>query len=517
MVATKAFIDTGSVAGALAATISLPDEYEPMRISSNYRTTPVALAKAFEESKYNWSQAQPNGVLPATDALIFLFRNAANHWIRYVGAAPGPFGYFWRWDLLNIANPEWFPITGPLGHYELEPQLAIPNPSDAYHPHGEILPAGVDEGHHYMWVDSCAAALAVIQVNLTNAPAAGPPADEGNIKLMLWANGKRSIAAILPFVVGQNGYTFNPAIAGYYSIVIDHTAGLTDLATATVTQVGSIGCPVFEHHTLAGFIDNAARVQRYAITASALLWRNTASFENAQGDMGGVQVGSGLSWQDVANYGSYSAIAAAFPNGFESRFGAKGQYGYLKPEDEEDIEFKCSADISGDVITNMYFPLIADAPFLVYLASVAPTAGRETSLRICSHVQYQTNDSWADVQNSDNLVDSWNEASKILNVLPQFYDNAAHKPSLLSRIANAGKGAMKAVEKIISSPALGKIPVVAEGAGLIRKLTVPILKRGFQLMGDYADGNFKGATYEDAKSAIQQLDPRRGFDAYKMG
>lgn len=512
MVATKAFLETGSIAGAIAATISLPDEYEPMRISSNYRTTPCALAKPTEEEKYTWAGAQPNGYLPTTDALIFLFRNAALHWLKYVGSAPAAFTYEWQWNK-SATNPELFPITGPLGHFELEPQYATAVAAFPYQPHGPIMAVGIDAGHNYVWVDSCPAAQTTINVLLANVPVLG---DEGSVKLWFWLDGRRNLGAAQPIVLGQQLYPFITSGSLYTAITIDHTAGPTDFQFVTIRHLGLATCPVMEHHMLAGFADNAVRVQRYAITASSLLWRNTASFENAQGDMGAVQIGSGLSWTDAAQFSSYSEIAAAFPNGFESRFGAKGQYGYLKPEDEEDIEYKTSTDVSNDQVNSFYFPLVADAPFLVFIASVAPEEGRETTLRIASHVQYQTNDSWADVQPSDNLVDAWNEASKILNYLPQFYDNPQHKVSLLSRIANAGKSALDFAEKALSNPAANKIPVVSAGLGLIKNLTIPILKRGFQLVGDYDAGNFKGASYDDTKAAIQRLDPRQGFNAYKM-
>ncbi len=521
MASDKAVIDTGSLAGAIAASIALPDEYEPVRISANFRNAPVALAKPFEELKYTWSQAQPNGLLPATDSIIFLFRNAAKHWIRYVGSSPNSFGYFWRFA--KPTNPQLFPLAGPIGNYELEPQYADANPTDPYHPHGMVLASGIDQGHHYMWVDGCVALPTTVRVFLTNAPVAGPPADVGNLKLIRWANGLRQIWAILPFVAAQNGYDFAVTASGYYSVEIIHTAGNTNLASCTVSVSTIAACPVFEHHMMAGFLENAARVQRYAVIASCLLWRNTSSFENAQGDMGGVQIGSGVSWEDVAiraTTAGYSGVAGAFPNGFVSRFGAKGQYAYILPEDIEDIAFMTSSDSQNDDWANIYFPLVEDRPFLVFVASVAPTAGRETSLRICSHVQFETNDSWADVRPSDNLVDTWAEASKILNGMQQFYDNPAHIVNLLTRIGQAGKAGLNFADKALNAPivgtALSKIPGLAAGLGLVKKVTIPTLKRGFQVVEDYGAGNFKGTDYDIVKQAIQQLDPRQLYSDYKM-
>jgi hypothetical protein len=212
-------------------------------------------------------------------------------------------------------------------------------------------------------------------------------------------------------------------------------------------------------------------------------------------------------------------MGAAFPNGWVTRFGANGQYGYLKPEDEEDLQFVSSADVNGDDWTTIYFPLIETCPFIVFVASVAVAAGRETSVRICSHVEYQTNDSWADVQPSSNLVDSWIDATKILNNVEQFWDNPSHVENLLTRIGVMGqKGldvAAKGVGAAVSFSNFLGFPVAKAVPALINNITIPTLRRGFRVMEDAGRGNFKGADYDAVKGAIQQMDPRQLFNSYK--
>jgi len=511
----KALIDTGTEAGALAASICLPDEYEPVRVSSNFRNTPVALSKPFQELKYTWSQAQTEGWLPASEACVILFRNAALHFIRYHGSAPSAFTYHWCFDKLG-GTPTTFIILGSAGNWWLEPQYATADAANTYAAHGPVLPSGTHEGHHYIWMDAgINLAVSTVTVTLAVAPVLG---DVGYIELMHWHNGVVTQSTQTPMGVGFTIYTLIPAQTGYFSVRVVKSAGPTDLLSCTISHTTDAGCPVAEHHPLAGYVENAARVGKYAITTTSVLWRNTSSFENASGDYATVQIPGGQSWTDVVSplSAGYNALAAAHPNGWESRFAAKGTYTYLKPEDEDDIDFMSSTLNSPTDWMTMNFPLISPTAFMILVASVAVAAARESSLRIVAHVEYQTTDSWADVRPSENLVDTWVEAAKILNYLPQSSENPSHFTNLLTRIGQAGKTAMSIVDKGLGSSYAGKIPIVKEGLGLIKGTTVPILKRGFQLIEDQGRGNFKGATWDDVRIAIQRMDPRQGFDSYKM-
>jgi len=453
----RAQMDTGSPMGAIVASICLPDEYAPVRIRDAYSAVPTAVAKATEESKASWSTATVDTLLPATDMVIFYFRNSLRHWIKF-NHNPGALvqAYSWKFDA-SAANPSLFPLVGPLGVYELEPSYA--DGAVGFQPHGARLPAGIDKGHKYIWVDATAASNATINIVLTNAPAA----DTGNLQVVRWIDGRRVVTQTTPFVPAQAAYSFNIPANGYYSIVINQLSGAVNFASCTVGM--SSGAPCWEHHMLTGYNINIAKVQSYAITAGCVLWRNTASFENAQGDMGSVQIGNGVGWETVAGSGSYSGIASAFPNNWKSRFCPKGMYGFLKPEDAEDLAMVSDVDLSPGGFSSMAFPLDDRAPFLCFAASVVPTAGRETTLRFATHIQYQTNDTWADVRQPDSTRQDWENALTVVTSVEQFHDNPVHITDILASIGRYGPIAANIASQLLGIFGFGQASDVTKKIG----------------------------------------------------
>lgn len=461
----KALMDTGSTMGAIIAAIALPNEYDPVRIRDAYSSVPVAVAKATEDAKLSWATATVDTFIPASDMVIFFFRNALRNRIQYNHNPTGAiYAYDWRYDG-SSATPGLFPILGPLGVFELEPSYADQRASlGSFAPHGPRLPSGIDKGHQYIWVDGSVAAPTIMAVTLGAAPGVG---DVGNIQVVRWSDGKRQVVFTVPLASAVAIYPVgNPlaagnTIPGYYSIVINHTAGTTNFLSATV--VSDAQCPAWEHHMLTGYNINIAKVQSYAITAGGLLWRNTASFENAQGDIGAVQVGNGVGWETVAAAGGYSGIASQFPKNWSSRFFAKGTYAYLKPEDAEDLAMVSDVDLAPGGFATMSFPLDERAPFLCFAASCATAAGRETSIRSAVHIQYQTNDTWADVRQSDNTRKDWEDAFTAVSTMEQIYDNSVHIGMILATIGQYGSIALDLGSKVLSLFGYDKASGIAKG------------------------------------------------------
>ncbi len=463
----RARMDTGSAMGAIVAAMCLPDEYSPVRIRDAYSTTPTAVAKATEDFKLSWSTAVADTLLPQTDMVIFQFRNALRHTVRFNhNPSALVFAYAWRFDG-SAGAPANFPTLGPLGVFELEPSFA--DSTGAYAPHGTRLPAGIDKGHKYLWVDATAAAATTLTVTLAVAPGA----DTGNVQLVRWVDGRRVVVQTTPFVGAQAAYPFTITQNGYYSIVINQLSGATNFTNTTVAHTGTSPC--WEHRMLTGYNLNIAKVQSYAIIAGSVLWRNTASFENAQGDAGSVQVGNGVGWESVASAGSYSGIASTFPNNWKSRYGPKGIYGFLKPEDAEDLAMYSDVDLTSTGFSSMAFPLDDRAPFIVYAMSSTVAAGRETSVRLATHIQYQTNDTWADVRQPSVSKRDWEDALTAVTSVEQFHDNPVHIAEILATIGRYGAVAADIGAKLLD------IFGYKEAAG-ITKQVAPVLNE-FQRFG----------------------------------
>lgn len=444
-------MDTGSEMGGIVAATCLPDKYPPVRVRDSYSTKPVAVAKPVQEVKINWANSAV-GDIPQSDMVLFLFRNAARHFIFY-DSNPANSTYLYNWRCANDdAQPLRFVTAsgaGPssLGVHDIDPCDAVA--VSVYAPHGPILFSGEAEGHHYIWVDEQGGIVATLNntgVALDNIV---------SFEVFQYVDGRRKLAysesvngAILPGSF-STGTTLSK---GYYNCVITHTAGTGIINYVTVASSnggGPAGC--WCHRPAAGFITNLAKVNAYAITAASLLWRNTASYQNAQGSFGATQCGKGVGWESVAAQGGYSGIAAAYSNQWVSRFAAKGEYAFMKPEDAEDFAMLPDVEQGASTWSTCCFPLEERSSFLVFAASVSDTLGRDTTVRLASHLQYETNDSWSDIRPPTSIRQDWENAMAALCSMEQFYENPTHIKEILASIGKYGRVAVDIASYLLTT------------------------------------------------------------------
>lgn len=454
-------MDTGSEVGGIVAATCLPDKYPPVRVRDSYSTKPVAVAKATSEVKINWA-TQTDGILPATDMVLFLFRNAARHFIYYDGN-PSNLVYNYVWGTAaDSATPTQFPLThagatSSLGVHDIDPGFATP--TSAYAPHGPILFAGEAEGHKYMWMDGGG------RYSFTWTKSGAANDNIVSISLYQYVDGRRKLirtdANNTPGALPANSvssFEFGP---GYYNFQISHLEGSDILQSVSITSSnalyssppppGGVGQPVWCHRPVNGFLTNLNKVQSYAITASALLWRNTASYQNAQGNFGATQCGKGVGWETVAAAGGYSAIAQEYSNQWNSRFAAKGEYAFIKPEDAEDFQMNDDVEQGQTSWSTCTFPLNERSGFLVFAASVAETAGRDTTVRLATHIQYETTDSWSDIRPPTSIRKDWEDAMSALTTMEQFYENPTHIREILASIGKYGRVAVDIASYLLSA------------------------------------------------------------------
>ena len=452
MEALQGKIDTGSEMGGIVAATCLPDKYPPVRVRDSYSTKPVAVAKPVQEVKINWANAS-TGDIPTTDMVMFLFRNAARHFIYY-DSNPSNSTYQYQWRVSNdAATPTRFitavgtvPLSS-LGVHDIDPSDATP--TSLYQPHGQFLFSGEAEGHHYIWVDEqggIAMTLNVTGVALDNI---------ATFEVFQYIDGRRKLAyssSVNNTVLPTTFTTGNTLSKGYYNVVLTHTAGTGIINYVEVSSGNGPGpAGVWVHRPAAGFITNLAKVNSYAITAASLLWRNTASYQNAQGSFGATQCGKGVGWESVAAQGGYSGIAAAYSNQWVSRFAAKGEYAFMKPEDAEDFAMHGDVEQGAGTWSTCCFPLEDRSSFLVFAASVSDTLGRDTTVRLASHLQYETNDSWSDIRPPTSIRQDWENAMAALCSMEQFYENPTHIREILASIGKYGRVAVDLVSYLVST------------------------------------------------------------------
>lgn len=461
-----------SVAEAICASIALPDELPPVRVSDSYSTDPTATAKVNIDLKLNWSGAS-TGSVPEDDTLVFMFRDPLRWLVVY---DPNTSGQTYRYNWQQF--PGFGSFQGPGGtEWPLNVSVATLDPTSQWAPHGQTQFAGDANGYGYLYVDQDVD-IVVTDVGTVEA---------GTLYIWEYSQGVRNYYDSQPFT-GNSTITYTPTSGGYFGLSVLFPGGAHAI---TVYTGDAVGQPVFRQIATPDVENNLHRVQSMCMSASSLLWRNTASYDNAQGDVGSVTIGPSIEWWTLVtnNSASYNGLAGLFPNGWKSFFAAKGLYTFLRPCDEEDIEFKSDVKAyPAGQYSFARFNLRSTTSFAACAMSVSNDAGRDTLLRCAAHIQYQTNDCWAETRAPDSNVDDWLAAVKMLANVPNITENPVHVKDILNGIGKVGLF-MNSIQTRLSplaSAAASMIP----GGSIVAKLgtaSLPYQKRAFQYLANYGD------------------------------
>lgn len=477
-----------SVAEAICASIALPDELPPVRVSDSYTTNPVALAKVNQDIKINW-QGPATGTVAESEELAFVFRDALR-WCVYYDKNSAGLQYRYNWVQFPGLSA-W--VVPAFTEVKIPVCAGIKDITSAWNPHGDIYFAGDADGDGYLWIDNDC------RLVVTDSGTV----DNGYANLWHYTQGQRILVQQLG-LPGNGSVTFTIPFSGYFGIsVVFPTAAAAH--TISVYHADITGNEVWRQIAVPDAANNLARVQSMCVSAVSALWRNTASYDNAQGDVGAVIVGPGYEWWSILAppaTPSYSGLAALFPNGWKSFFAAKGIYTFLKPSDEEDLEFK--TDIKtypAGQWSFARFNLRSNATFAALVMSVSLDAGRDTTLRLAAHIQYETNDCWADTRVPEANVDDWLSAVKMLSNVPNITENPLHIKSVLNSIGKVGL-ILNNVQTQLAPLAAGVASLIPGGSVLakIGQASLPYQRKGWQYLADYGK-------YDDGPRT--NVDPRQ--------
>lgn len=413
-------------ADVIAASIALPDDLPPVRVSGAYSATPTAVAKVNTDIKINWANAVPDADIgiPASDMLLWMFRSPMR-WLVIYDSNPGHVSFRYIWQRSNVATGS---ACGLGGSYYPSYAGAGADPTNTYNPHGQFYFSGFDGDKTYIWIDATTTQPATVTFTFNNNPSL---ANTWVFTLFRWSNGRPLAAAGNTNSVANTTSTtavITVTISGYYTLQVACLLAGTPARSFTVAHTST--APTFGHICAPDILNNIQRIQSIKMIASSLDWRNTASYDNAQGDVGGVTVGGGAEWFDIIGAQGYTTLATSYPNGWKSFFGAKGVYAFLKPKDWQDIEMDIlsspSLGTGQTAFGSAGFNLRDTAPFKAFAMSVGTDVGRDTMLRAACHIIYETNDAWADVRLPTAKFEQWNEANKKLALADDIVESVWH-------------------------------------------------------------------------------------------
>lgn len=478
-----------NVVDAITASLSLPDELPPVRVSDSYSCTPTAITKVTLENKINWAGASA-GECPASDEVVFMFRDILRWLVVYDHNVNG-----------NLSKYNWIAYPGQTGFLVGVTPSTIPvtaatvDPTSGWAPHGPIIFAGEADGDGFMFLNEGN------QIDITDGGAADPML----VSIYYWNHGRKNLV-LSANMVGGATTTFTMNRTGYYCVELSCTIP-GHIVNIDTTDVTGIYC--WKHICVPDVVNNLNRITSFSMVASSLLWRNTASYDNAQGDVGAVVIGPSYDWWQAAyDSNGYTTLSENFTNGWKSFFAAKGLYTFMKPADEEDLQFRVQTrtSIPGDIPTWTYarFPLRLSTAYHALAMSVSLDAGRDTTLRAACHVQYESNDDWADVREPEANVDDWLAAAKQLSRVPNITENPVHVKDILNSIGKVGL-AFNTMQTRLAPLASAAASLVPGGAALakIGTASLPYQRRGWQYLANY------GSTPSFDDGPRTNIDPRQ--------
>lgn len=448
----------------------------------------------------DWAAANTTAQIPASDMIAFLFGNTLRSFVYFYHNSTGASYAYLAQD--EAGNTSW--DIQP--HCDIQPQFVRANSTNApgnISPHGQILYAGKDfQGNSYLWVDNSplAGSTANLRVTFTAVPAVN---NAISIVWYVW-NGKMAVPVYWTRRLASQTFDCDQTtipVGGAYMFVKVCTmfAGTpVSVPTFSVSVIGNRGC--WAHVAIPSMYeyangDDVPRVNAIRVNAAAVKAQNNSTEIDKNGNLISCTVASGIPWTNFAT--SVSALSNL--QNYRERSNAKGYYGMLLPDTDEDI-----SSFFDDVVpyynaanydVQTTFPLTERRPYKAVGISAPVAAGRSFLFDVTHAIEYLTN--W-EIQAIDNPLyseDSITAAIIVAATMETDYENPSHWQDIVNTIGRYGE---RVINMQLDGPLSGVMDAISKFhpamtlARMLGKNVVLPAQRGlFQEMKNY--GNSKRA------------------------
>lgn len=211
--------------------------------------------------------------------------------------------------------------------------------------------------------------------------------------------------------------------------------------------------------------DQLDEIGSFRVLGASILCTQASSVTNMNGRGIQIQVPSGRDLT-VAMKQSFTDYAQTNTRMFTPRDLYEGLYSYKKPADRV-VDFRLrnewEADASG-VLVYASFPIVSDAPMLVFYLNVPTAAGRVFTYQPGCSINCSSDSAWKDLEAADGDALCTDRVLACLRGVPQHMENETHS-SFISQLADMA---------LTAAPFLGSYgPGVATTAGLVKSLATP--------------------------------------------
>jgi len=360
----------------IVETLVFPDTTDPIRYNNDVSSQPTACKTLSQDFKLNWASATVDRNLPATEVMVFLFRECARAVVFYDNN-PGNLLFTYAMAGSYACNP------GGVAFAALPPFATA---SSAYIPHGTTLYPAMADGYAGWWCDNDGVGNSHLQVTF-NLPAT---LVGGYIQWMQWNGQGWAVAEQTALVNGTA--TYNGTVVGTGGAYMH--ARITNASTATATQytlslVSTTACSVWCHRPVSNLDTLLNIVQGVRTLTASVLWNNYSSELDESGKTVAVSCPPGLPWSTIASSQSNLTSLA----GYKSLLAKQGYYGFLRIDDTADLDFDLDVGIRPFRASTQGFAtydLRSSKSYIAVCMSVASTSARDTSITVTHAVEYRT-------------------------------------------------------------------------------------------------------------------------------
>lgn len=432
----------------LVAQLCLPELFGTFRANPGCATKETAVSTTWQRAKLAIASSAATTAggadqLPITDSVAFVFRDPLRGVVLYDPNAPLT---QWIQTLIFLAGSG-VSFTANAGKW-LEFASAVW--SGSYSGTSYAVTDGADNAA--LWVDRPA--------SLTARGTGGAPAQTTLTITGTFVNGTNYTVLIRTENAGSVYDDYETATASATAIVVTlplgHCSGYTSVqwcgVTGAVDAAVVIGgayftgkCSVFQHLPMANFSSLAPAMNSGSINSATVMWTNTASALNKQGQVVQMQVSGGVPWPSMLGMASIATnggnnnlfITMSDEPGSMPRPAENGAFSFLRPTSTA-RSFTRRAATPGTSTESSTTPTVPDDDYLMLYVNTGATATNQAGYWSFVHgLEYETEDLTRErlvpPTKALTFLAAMDESSRI----PQHHTNAFHIMDIIPGIVGA--------------------------------------------------------------------------------
>lgn len=430
----------------LVSSFTLPKEIDPIRIGSQYGGDPTAVAKLFAKVNIRPNATGNPGPIGSSDVIGFAFRDALRSFVYSIGLnATDYYSYQATITLSVVKGAEYYPeFSGPMFGDQTTPIL----------PHGDALypgRLGISDPHRgFLCNDGDT-------FRLTVAAVAGVSSAAYYVLKKLdgasWNPVSTAFSQQLP--VGTGGtLSWTIVQTGYYALScqVDNSSNLASSVesggTISIFNTVNTKSSIFGQLALPRIQEVASAVRSYRIPSVSLMFTNTASPLNRQGQTVGIQLPRMTNWTDNLDYEEVANSQKASTINV-----VNGQYGFLKPTQSSDLDMKIFQTQNGgyDYEEDMAFSILPESDYLLIHAQITTPEGRQGYFTPCHHIEYETISQWFNTREGNLKGGELDAALRVVAKLPQWHENDFHISDLWNGIKSVASDIWNGIKEVGST------------------------------------------------------------------